>query len=238
MYTLKLPKVIGHRGACGYAPENTLASMLKAVELGVDWVEFDVMLTQDKIPIIMHDTTLNRTTSGEGKVAKTTWRDISKLDAGNGEKVPTFAELLEYLKKLKLHINIEIKPTEGKEIITAERMYVILCSHWSIEQSLPLISSAQISSLRVVYKINPILPLGYITDKWSDDLPNLLQKLHCISLHINHEELTPEKVQKIKNRNYFVLAYTVNDPLRAKELFSWGVDTVFSDFPDRIASVV
>lgn len=241
MYTLKLPKVIGHRGASGYAPENTLISMYKAWELGVKWVEFDVMLTKDHIPIIIHDERLDRTTSGSGEVAATTWADIENLEAGswfdkthNNERVPSFEQLLKFLTKLNLNINIEIKPTVGKEKITAEKILEVLYKHWPINQSIPLLSSANAQSLETIYDLDQTLPLGLISDIWIPDWKIILQQLHCISFNVNHEVLTPDKVQEIKNFNYAILSYTVNDPMRAKELFSWGVDTVFSDFPDEI----
>jgi glycerophosphoryl diester phosphodiesterase len=102
---LQFDKVIGHRGACGYAPENTLSSMNKAFELGLKWVEFDVMLTKTGEPIIFHDFTLERTTNGFGKVAETELAAIRDLDCGSwfseksqAERIPTLKELLQPLQ--------------------------------------------------------------------------------------------------------------------------------------------
>lgn len=242
--TIKIPKVIGHRGACGYAPENTFSSMRKAYELGVKWVEFDVMLTQDQEAIIIHDDTLDRTSSGTGKVADTTLLAIKKLTAGqwfnekfSDELIPTFSELLALLKELNLHINVEIKPTAGKEIATAKKVMEILQRDWPIKISLPFISSAQEAALQTVYAIDPNLPLAFITDVWLENWQQKLQDLHCLSLNIFHQALDAKKVAAVKQAGKYVLAYTVNDAARAKELFSWGVDGVFSDFPDKILAI-
>lgn len=235
------PKVIAHRGACGYAPENTLIAMQAAADLGATWVEFDVMLTHDKEAIIMHDETLNRTTNGRGRVADTTWSAIEKLDAGSwfdkkfaGAKVPSFEELLIYLRNLNMHINVEIKPTPGKEIITAEKTMEILERYWAITESVPLISCWREEGLQTVYNINPTLLLGFISDKWLRNWQDKLEMLHCVSLHINHKVLNPARVEAVKKAGYFILAYTVNDPKRAQELFEWGVDGVFTNVPDKL----
>ena len=118
--TPALPRVIGHRGAAAAAPENTLVSLQKAKELGASWVEFDVKLTRDGVPILMHDERLERTTDGRGEVALTTLNDLQKLDAGGwfgpafrGEPVPTLEAALALCAELGLGINVEIKPVRG-----------------------------------------------------------------------------------------------------------------------------
>lgn len=237
-----IAKVIGHRGACGYAPENTLASMAMAHQLGVKWVEFDVMLTQDLQAIIIHDLTLDRTTNGRGKVAQTEFAKIAQLDAGQwfateyaGEAVPTFEQLLMYVANLNLSINVEIKPTPGSEVATAQQTVKLLQQYWLKQpHSSLLISSASILALETVKALAPELNLGYITDRWPADWQEILSHLKGVSLNINHRVLSAQKVQTVKQAGYRVLAYTVNDVKQALELFSWGVDSVFSDFPDKI----
>jgi glycerophosphoryl diester phosphodiesterase len=233
--------VIAHRGACGYAPENTIAAMRKAKQVGAQWVEFDVMLTRDEHAIIIHDTTLDRTTNGHDNVANTDYLDIAKLDAGSwfdkqfaGEKVPTFVELLDCLQDLNLHINVEIKPTLGKDIITAQKTLTLLKQHWSSKNSVPLLSGASLKSLQAVREQDNSIALGWITDKWRKDWQTILKDLDCISLHINHEALNAARVAAVKQAGYLLLAYTVNDIKQAKILFDWGVDAIFTNFPDRM----
>src|SRR5262245_50973415 len=123
-----LPLIIGHRGACGHAPENTLASLKKAHELGVLWVEFDVMLAGCGEPIIMHDTRLDRTTDQQGYVNEFTYQQIASFDAGGwfseayrGERVPTSKEFIHHLQQRQMSAVVEIKPYPGQEQLTAEK---------------------------------------------------------------------------------------------------------------------
>ena len=125
--TLKLPQIIGHRGACGYAPENTLESIHTAADMGVEWVELDVKLTKDQIPVIFHDETLDRTTNGSGNIADIDFEDLRDLECGSwfsesfaGLKIPTLEEVLEVLIDRDMGLNLEIKPCPGREIETAE----------------------------------------------------------------------------------------------------------------------
>ena len=143
-----LPPVIGHRGAAAAAPENTLASLRKAKELGATWVEFDVKLTRDGHPVLFHDDRLDRTTSGQGEVALTTLAQLRKLDAGawfapafEGERVPSFADALALCAELGLGINVELKPCPGREADTARVALETLLEHWPERRPAPLISS-------------------------------------------------------------------------------------------------
>ena len=240
---LTLSHVIAHRGACAYAPENTLASMRKAHALGAQWVEFDVMLTADGEAIIMHDETLARTTNGGKRaVAETLYQDITRLDAGTWfgkqyaqKPVPTLVELLELLKKLKLNINLEIKPTPGKEVETAEKSLACLRHYWPLEASPPMISSQSPQCLRTVHQLAPELCLGAVIHEWDTPWKIWLRDYACQAASVNHLILTPENVKQLKADLNYLLAYTVNDPDRANDLYQWGVDAVFSDKPDLLA---
>ncbi len=241
---LPLPKVIGHRGACHYAPENTLASFQRAYELKTPWVEFDVMLSKEGTAIVIHDETLSRTTNGWGKVAETLFADITALDAGSwfdpsfaGEKIPTFVAVLACAAKLNLGINVEIKPTVGKDQETALSVVRSLQHHWTLPQKL-LVSSFSIASLVMARGLDKTLPLGLLLDHWTADWKDTVVQLNCISLNTNYRLLTKEKVAQIKDEVPYVLAYTVDDPKVAQKLFSWGVDAVFSNIPDVILSSI
>jgi glycerophosphoryl diester phosphodiesterase len=238
---LTLPPIIGHRGACGYAPENTLASLQKAAELGARWIEFDVMLTQEGEAIVFHDETLNRTTNGQGWVARSTYQEIALLDAGEwfspqfaGEKVPTFAAYLKSAAQFNLGINVEIKPTEGKERETAEKVVELLHHYWPNTAPLPLISSFSVAALATARALNRGLCLGLLLDHWSSSWKESVSALDGISVHIQHALLSADRVQEIKRGVPYVLAYTVNSAKRATELFEMGVDAVFSDVPDLL----
>jgi glycerophosphoryl diester phosphodiesterase len=240
--SIKLPKVIGHRGACGYAPENTLESIRVAAELGATWVEMDVMLTKDGVPIIFHDDTLERTTSGSGPVADMLYKDIAELDAGSwyaesyiGAKIPTLEEAVDEILKLNLGLNLEIKPTAGREVETAEVALDVMSRIWDDHERL-LISSFQHVSLEVARDMAPEWKRGLLIDEPLKTWGELADYLDVATINIDgrDQSLTREAVEAYIETGRGVLAYTINDPMRARTLFSWGVDGVFTDVPDVI----
>ena len=128
-----LPSIIGHRGAFNSAPENTLSAFRKAAQLGARWVEIDVRLSSDKVPVIFHDNVVNRTTNGQGPVGTFTLDSLKKLDAGSyyhtdfsGEKIPTLLETIRLCIELNLGINIEIKPNYGQAAETVTAVLTII----------------------------------------------------------------------------------------------------------------
>ncbi|MCB1537825.1 MAG: glycerophosphoryl diester phosphodiesterase [Rhodospirillales bacterium] len=239
---MKLPKIIGHRGACGYAPENTLESIRTAAEIGATWVEMDVKLSKDCVPIILHDDTLERTTNGSGKVADTLYTDIEALDAGAwyaesfaGAKVPTLEEAVDVILELGLGLNLEIKPCPGREVETAEAALDVLSRIWDDADKL-LISSFQHVSLESAREMAPEWRRGLLIDTPMRDWAALADYLKVSTINIDGRDLslTREGVEAYLESGLGVLAYTINDPMRARTLFSWGVDGVFSDVPDAI----
>lgn len=239
MTLIKVPKIIAHRGASAYAPENTMAAIHEAYALGANWIEFDVMLTKDKQAILMHDEKLNRTTNGRGWVANATLAEIQNLDAGSwfhkkfvDQRVPTFIEVMKFLLDHQMNMNVEIKPSFEKEKETAEVVIELLEQYWPLKEFPPLISSGSEISLKAAYSVNPHLSYGWIQHRWQENFRSYLEALHCVSLSINHRSLTLSRVKEMKAANYFVLPYTVNDPRRAQELLDWGVDGIFTDYPD------
>ncbi|PJB70741.1 MAG: glycerophosphoryl diester phosphodiesterase [Alphaproteobacteria bacterium CG_4_9_14_3_um_filter_47_13] len=238
--TLKLPRIIGHRGAMGYAPENTIESVQTAAEMGVQWVELDVKLTKDDIPIIFHDETLERTTNGSGLVAQTLYEDIANLEAGSwfgdsfaGIKIPTLEEMCEALIHLDLGLNLEIKPCPGREKETAEVALDHLSRIWDNHDNL-LISSFSHVSLETAMEMAADWRRGLLIDEWPENWKDLADYLQVSVLNINGNECTREQVEAIIDMDYPILAYTINDPQRARILQSWGVDGVFTDVPDII----
>jgi len=241
---LALPPIIGHRGACGYAPENTLESIKTAAEMGCGWVEFDVKLTKDSVPVLFHDETLERTTNGSGNMADISWDDLQNLDAGSwfadsfsGIRVPTLEEAIEVLLAHDLGFNLEIKPCPGREIETAEAALDVLSRIWDDPSKL-LISSFQHVSLEVARDMAPEWQRGFLM---SDPLPNweeMAGYLEARTININAKKTSREAVESYIDAGFGVLAYTVNDAAQARKLMSWGVDGVFTDVPDVIQSIL
>jgi glycerophosphoryl diester phosphodiesterase len=240
---LKLPKVIGHRGACAYAPENTVESIITAADLGTEWVELDVMLSKDNVPIIMHDDTLERTTSGFGNVADHDWEYLQDLDAGSwygdsfsGAKIPTLEDALDVIIAKNLGLNLEIKPTLGRERETAEVALDILSRIWDDHDRL-LISSFQPTCLEVAMDMAPDWYRGVLFDD-SEDMPenwrDIVEYLDGATVNIGQKIATRELIEDIIDFEKPVLVYTINDASLARQLQSWGVDSVFSNNPDVI----
>jgi len=156
---LKISQVIGHRGAAAYAPENTLEGIHTAADMGIDWVELDVKLTKDDVPILFHDEDLSRTTNGSGLVRETTYDDIKQLEAGSwfgesftGIKIPTLEEAIEDLVNRNLGLNLEIKACAGREVETAEAALDVLSQYWDDHNRL-LISSFDPASLEAAQHV-------------------------------------------------------------------------------------
>ncbi len=238
------PRVIAHRGASGYAPENTMASFVKAVQLGARWVEFDVMLSSNAEAFVFHDEYLDRTTNGHGWVGDYSFHELRSLDAGkwfglpfSSERIPSFLTVLEFVDNANIHANVEIKPLEGQDIATTQRIWQEVQAYKPELASSLLFSSFSLIALEEMRKIAPQCQLGLLMHQWLPDWQNICDKLNCISVHMSQEIVTPENAKKIKNTQRSLLCYTVNDPFRANELFSFGVDAVFSDYPDKIAQI-
>lgn len=239
---INLPKVIGHRGACGYAPENTLESIQTAAEIGAPWVELDVKLTRDNVPIIFHDEELDRTTNGSGLVAQTDYADIQTLEAGSwfgdsfaGIKIPTLEEAIEVLLTHDLGLNLEIKPCPGREKETAEAALDILSQIWDEHDKL-LISSFSHVGLEAARDVASDWARGLLIG--GDEMPGnwreLADYLDVETMNLGSRLLTQEVCEEVMNEEYGLLVYTVNDPIEARRYQQWGVDCLFSDTPDVI----
>lgn len=239
---LAIEKIIGHRGAAAYAPENTLAAFNKALAMGCHFVEFDVMCSVDGEPYVFHDDTLKRTTNGRGEIGLVESTYLQSLDAGSwfsrqfkGEHIPHFKEVLEWLTLSNVQANIEIKPYPGTDEQTAITVLTHINRYWPHDKDLPLVSSFSWEALLMCRSLSPEMPLGLLLDKWDKEWLKKAKKLNCFSIHFNRRALTAARVQEVKEQGYLVCAYTVNRKRQANKLFKWGVDAVFSDYPNLIA---
>ena len=241
---LALPRVIGHRGASAYAPENTLASIRKAAELGARWVEFDVRLTRERDLVLMHDDTVARTTDGRGRVLDLTLAELGALDAGawfggafSGERVPSLADAIALLAALGLGANIEMKTGKEEARATAEALGRILAAGWPRAAPAPLVSSFEIAALAAMQSAAPAWPRGLLLKQLEGDWRGLLERLGAATLNLDHRPLDAAKVARASAAGRPVLCYTVNDPARARQLFAWGVAAVVTDRPDTLLAV-
>lgn len=249
------PRILAHRGAGALAPENTLAAIRHGYTLGFRAIEIDARLTKDEVPVVIHDRTLERTTDGGGAVAEATAADIARLDAGGwfgpqyrGEPVPTLAETIGYCRAQGIWINLEIKRATGQvarigEVVarTAARLYADLLRPGggraeNVAVQAPLLSSFGRDALLAARAAAPDLPRGLLVDAVPADWRDELQALGCVSLHADHERLTPALVRAVKDAGYWLFCYTVDDPGRASEILGWGVDALCTDRIDLIGA--
>jgi glycerophosphoryl diester phosphodiesterase len=230
------PKLFAHRGGGILAPENTLAGMRMAAKEKYEAVEFDVKLAACGTLIVMHDDTLNRTTNGRGLVANTKYQDIARLDAGAWyaekfaeERVPTFAILAELCIDLGLQCNVEIKPNAGQDYETGEAIAKACQKIWADKKYLPLLTSFSFDALLAAKAVAPEFPRGILFEYLPADWKAQAEQLGCVSVNCNHAHVTVDQIQSIRGAGYRMICYTVNDVAKARKLFTWGVDGIFTD---------
>jgi glycerophosphoryl diester phosphodiesterase len=235
------PRVIAHRGGGVLAPENTLAGLKLARNLGFEAVEFDVKLTEDEIPILFHDEDLDRTTDGRGPVAQASFADLQEMDAGGwfgneylGERIPTLAAAGTLCREAGLWANVEIKACPGRERETGEVVAGMVKRLWAGATLPPLLSSFSPLALEAAATEAPELPRALLVGRVPQNWQALMERLQCVSLHAGHQHLDAALVRAVHDAGYGVLAYTVNDSERALDLLEWEVDALVTDQLDAI----
>lgn len=235
-----LEPIVAHRGASGTAPENTLAAIRRAAELGAHWVEVDVRQAASGDLVLIHDATLDRTTNGRGAIAKTPYETIAALDAGAwfapdfvGEPVPTLQAFVRLAGDLGLCANVEIKPeSDAQAHVIGHAVATVLGDHWPSHRPPPLISSTSPAALHAARDVAADFPRGLVVGRVPSAANLGKQASGCVSIHTDERFLTQAKTAFLIDRGYEVLAYTVNQPARAKTLFAWGVAAIFTDYPE------
>lgn len=231
-----LPRWIGHRGLAAFAPENTLAGIRMAAERGLRWIEIDAKLTSDGTLILMHDDRLDRTTNGKGTVATTSFDAIRRLDAGSwfnpkfaGERIPTLVEAIDLMMALDLGCNVEIKPCPGREMETAGAVADTLLRHWPASYGRLVVSSFEQAAMARFRDLAPDLPRGHLVWDRTATMVADAGELGCGSIHCAHQHLEESAARAVKRANFRLVVYTVNDPVQARRLIEWGIDTIISD---------
>jgi glycerophosphoryl diester phosphodiesterase len=235
------PRIIAHRGGGMLAPENTLAGIGLARNMGFVAVEFDVKLTADGVPVLMHDDTLDRTTDGTGDVIDTDYERIAKLDAGtwfgnefDGERVPGFAAASALCRAAGVWANVEIKPNPGQDRETGTAVAHAAKLLWTGAQPPPLFSSFSPLALEAAAVEAPELPRALLVVEPPPNWLAQLDRLQCVALHVSHRHIDRQLVQDVHATGRGILAYTVNDSELALELLDWGVDALVTDQLDAI----
>ena len=228
---LQLPKVIGHRGAAAYAPENTLASFREARRRGASWVEIDIKLTADGVPIVMHDESLKRTTGIDRLVAATPRADLPA-------EVPTFEEAIACFAELGLGCNVEIKPCEGREVETARVAVATMRRCWPASLPQPLLSSFKAASLVAAREAAPEFARAILLGKIEENWRARAEEVGAQGVNTNGLKLTAPQAVDIRKAGYALSVYTIDDGDVAKALIGMGVDCIITDAPDVILAAL
>jgi len=218
---------IGHRGAMGYEPENTLLSIEKAIELGADYVEVDVYFVDGQL-VVMHDESLDRTTNYKGLLTNFTFEELKKADAGKGEKIPILQEVIK-LTKNRVGLNIELK---GKG--TAKPVHYLLSGLTKQHRDNILVSSFHVSELVALRKLDNKLRIGVLSNKRIEHALAAALALNAFSIHVNNKVVTKLFIDRAHQAGFNVYVYTVNSVEELQQMKSYGVDGVFSNYPDRV----
>ena len=250
------PKIVAHRGGGTLAPENTLAGIRCGLLHGFRAVEFDVMLSADGEPILMHDPVFGRTVRGVGKVNAFTAAQLIAMDAGSwfgtefiGEPVCTYQQAMAFCREHGIWMNVEIKPVEGFEVETGRVVAQMTRAAFEVEAAahkdapnfataanLPLLSSFSLEALRAAQVAAEVVPRAYLTTTIKEDWLDRLKELEAVSLHTNHKYLSPMQASTVKDSGAGLFCYTVNSIKRAREILAWGVDGFCTDRIDLIAA--
>ncbi|MCK5780617.1 MAG: glycerophosphodiester phosphodiesterase [Psychrilyobacter sp.] len=233
-------KTIAHRGASGYAPENTKLAMIKALEMGSDGFEVDLQLTADGKVVVIHDWTLERTSNGTGFVRGKTLEELRKLDIGTwfgkgefSEQIMTLEELLEIIPKDKI-LNLEIKVLLGEKNSIEEKVIKILEEKDRIDQNI-IISSFDHSIIKKINKIKPELRVGLLITAGLLNIGDYIEQnnLNIYSLHCSGEFLSVELMKVAKTLGIKVFVWTVNEIEHGEIFNQFGVDGIITNYPDR-----
>jgi glycerophosphoryl diester phosphodiesterase len=222
---------IGHRGAKGHAPENTLISFQTAMDLDVDGIELDVHLTSDLQLICIHDDTLNRTTSGIGLINSFTLSELKALRIDNLHEIPKLEEVLDLINK-KIFVNIELKgKNTAKPVVDVIESY-LNGKNWNYNHF--LISSFDWIALQEVRSLNPNIALGVLTQSNLGLAIGFADFIQAKSIHPYFHLLTKENTALMQQKGFQVFPWTVNELEDIQKIKSFQVDGIISDFPDRL----
>ncbi|OED40722.1 hypothetical protein AB833_11750 [Chromatiales bacterium (ex Bugula neritina AB1)] len=232
-----MPRITAHRGASGNAPENTIAAIELAAAEGAEWIEVDVNVSSDGIPVLHHDDDLDRCTDGQGLVIELSMAELAQLDTGSwfskryrGERIATLDDCLNLCESLNLGINLEIKPCSGWEIPTTDQIAAVLHRRHTLP-NMVISSFSHAALLRAAEKIE-FIPRASLFLVAPPDWQQLTEEVSAINLHLQDNTLLEKStIDEFHRAGLGVYCYTVNTIEDAQVLFAQGVDGVFSNYP-------
>ena len=225
------PLVIGHRGAMGHETENTLASVQKALDLGVDGIEIDVFNVKSGETVVFHDSKVDRLTNGGGKIEEYNFVDLLKLTLDGNHKIPMLQDVLKLIDN-KVLLNIELKGAGTSNRVNFIMNYYIDNKGWSPENF--VISSFNWDELRVMRKLNPEVAIAVLTEDDPQDAIAVAKELQAEAINPNHKKLNKENSVAIKEAGFKIYTWTVNEPEDILKMKRLGVDGIITNFPERV----
>jgi glycerophosphoryl diester phosphodiesterase len=236
------PRWVAHRGAGRLAPENTLAAFRLGARHGYRAFECDVKLAADGVPFLLHDATLQRTTSGRGRAADHPWSELARLDAGSwhsrayaGEPPASLEAVAAFCLENGYALNIEIKPTPGSEPETGRVVAEHAARLWRDAPLPPLFSSFQPAALAAAQAAVPAIPRALLLDSLRAGWLEEAKALGCVAVVTAYPLMDARVLRQLHGEGLRALCYTVNDPAEAARLQAIGVDALITDAVDRFA---
>lgn len=211
-------EIIGHRGACGLAPENTIKSFKKAIKLGVDGIETDLQLTKDKKIVLFHDKNTKRVSSKNKVINKSTLKELKDLKIG----IPTLKEALELSNKITWHLEIK-----DSQVILELRK--ILKNRKNI-----VFSSFKMLDCVKLKKLFPKIECAYLARSFDKKTLNILEKNNIKTIHLKIKYITSKNIELLKRKGIKIRAWSTNNPATVKKLIKLGINKFFTDRPDII----
>jgi glycerophosphoryl diester phosphodiesterase len=236
------PRWIAHRGAGKLAPENTLAAFRVGAAHGFRAFECDVKLSADGLPFLLHDATLQRTSSGHGAAAALQWSELARLDAGGwhsrayaGEPLASLDAVARFCLRNAFALNVEVKPSPGAERDTGRAVAKAAATLWASTSPPPLLSSFRPDALEGAREAAPALPRALLLDSLRGGWLDEARALGCVAVVLQHALVDADVLGTLRGAGLRACAYTVNDPAEARRLDALGIDGIITDAVDRFS---
>jgi glycerophosphoryl diester phosphodiesterase len=242
---VQTPLIIGHRGASAVAPENTMAAFREAIAAGADGIEFDVRLTRDGVPVVIHDSTLRRTGGWQQRVADLTWSELAQIDVGSWfnrsfaqERVPSLKELLTLFESNDLVLNLEMKSDSASEHAPLAEACCTLINEHSLKERV-IISCFDLAAIKVVKSIDPEIKTAALFEPSLSNLSVLSNEriinqaiaVGASALALHHRLARKQLAEKAKLLGWSIAVWTVDDPAWIERARSIGVAALITNNP-------
>ncbi|MEM6866655.1 MAG: glycerophosphodiester phosphodiesterase family protein [Bacteroidota bacterium] len=225
------PLVIGHRGAMGHETENTLASVQKALDLGVDMIEIDVFQIESGEIVVFHDERVDRLANSGGKIEEYNIFDLKQLTLDGNHKIPMLQEVLELIDN-KVVLNIELKGANTTERVNFIMDYYVKDKGWALDNF--IISSFKWDELRKMRQQNPSVQIAILTEEDPVKALTIAKEVNAVAINPDFSKLTAEKAAKIQKEGYKLYPWTVNDPKDIQRMKDYNVDGIITNYPERV----